>query len=220
MRIGIIGLKGHYSECLHALPQLKGARIVAVSDDRPEVAKKFCATNEHAKDAEAYTDWRHLVEHSMLDVCVVSDENGWRAEQVMELAKRGVHVCAEKPLTTTLDDLKRVRTALAESMSKLTMLLTMRHLGKYARMHELIAAGAIAGLTTVMLVLYYGLTRVFLAMRAFESGDHEEAQRWIDELLVIGPRDPDILLLAAENRLQLKDPEGALSYYQRALAGL
>ena len=59
-------------------------------------------------------------------------------------------------------------------------------------------------------------TRVFLAMRAFESGDHEEAQRWIDELLVIGPRDPDILLLAAENRLQLKDPEGALSYYQRA----
>lgn len=27
-----------------------------------------------------------------------------------------------------------------------------------------IAAGAIAGLTTVMLVLYYGLTRVFLAM--------------------------------------------------------
>jgi tetratricopeptide (TPR) repeat protein len=59
-------------------------------------------------------------------------------------------------------------------------------------------------------------TRVFLAMRAFESGDHDEAQRWIDELLVIGPRDPDILLLAAENRLQLKDPEGALSYYQRA----
>jgi len=39
-------------------------------------------------------------------------------------------------------------------------LLNLGHRGASA----LIAAGAIAGLTTVMLVLYYGLTRVFLAM--------------------------------------------------------
>ncbi len=40
---------------------------------------------------------------------------------------------------------------------------SMLHLGhRWAA--ALIAAGAIAGLTTVMLVLYYGLTRVFLAM--------------------------------------------------------
>lgn len=143
MRIGIIGLKGHHGECLHALPQLKGAKIVAVSDDRPEAAKKFCATNEAAGDAEAYTDWRHLVEHSMLDVCLVSDENGMRAEQVIELAKRGVHICAEKPLTTTLDDLVRVKQAVVAAKIKLTMLLVMRHSGKYARMQELIAKGAI-----------------------------------------------------------------------------
>ncbi|MBI5135923.1 MAG: amino acid permease [Nitrospirae bacterium] len=39
-------------------------------------------------------------------------------------------------------------------------LLNLGHRGASA----LVAAGAIAGLTTVMLVLYYGLTRVFLAM--------------------------------------------------------
>jgi basic amino acid/polyamine antiporter, APA family len=39
-------------------------------------------------------------------------------------------------------------------------LLNLGHRGASA----LIAAGAIAGLTTVMLVLYYGLTRIFLAM--------------------------------------------------------
>jgi tetratricopeptide (TPR) repeat protein len=59
-------------------------------------------------------------------------------------------------------------------------------------------------------------TRVFLAMHEFSLGRHEVAQRWIDELLAIGPRDPDVLLLAAENRLQLRDPAGALSYYERA----
>jgi APA family basic amino acid/polyamine antiporter len=34
----------------------------------------------------------------------------------------------------------------------------------YSTAAGLVAAGAIAGLTTVMLVLYYGLTRIFLAM--------------------------------------------------------
>lgn len=40
------------------------------------------------------------------------------------------------------------------------VLLNLGHKGASA----LVAAGAIAGLTTVMLVLYYGLTRIFLAM--------------------------------------------------------
>lgn len=158
MRIALLGLKGHYSECLKALPQIEGAKIVAVSDDRPEAAAKFVRGNALAAGAEAYTDWRHLVEHSMMDVAVVCDENHLRAEQVIALAKRGVHLCAEKPLALTLDDLKRVRTALAESQSKLTMLLTMRHLGKYARMHELIAGGAIGepGLVTAQKSYRFG----------------------------------------------------------------
>jgi predicted dehydrogenase len=143
MRIGIIGLKGHYGECLHALPQIPDARIVAVSDDRPEAAAKFCRGNALADGAEAYTDWRHLVEHSMLDVCVVCDENHLRAEQIVALAQRNVHICAEKPLATTLAGLAQLKAAVAASQSKLTMLLVMRHMGKYARMHELIAKGAI-----------------------------------------------------------------------------
>lgn len=58
--------------------------------------------------------------------------------------------------------------------------------------------------------------RSFLASQAFMVGDHEEAQRWIDELLVLGPRDVEVLLMAAQNRLQMKDVEGARSYFQRA----
>jgi len=59
-------------------------------------------------------------------------------------------------------------------------------------------------------------SRSFLASQAFVAGDYEEAQRWIDELLVLGPRDVEVLLMAAQNRLQMKDPEGARSYFQRA----
>lgn len=59
-------------------------------------------------------------------------------------------------------------------------------------------------------------SRSFLASQAFAAGDHEEAQHWIDELLALGPNDAIVLLMAAHNRLQMKDPEGARSYFQRA----
>jgi predicted Zn-dependent protease len=58
--------------------------------------------------------------------------------------------------------------------------------------------------------------RAFLAMHEFSLGNHDAAQMYIDQLLKLGPNDLEILMLAAENRLQLQDPDGALSYYERA----
>jgi tetratricopeptide (TPR) repeat protein len=58
--------------------------------------------------------------------------------------------------------------------------------------------------------------RTFLAIHEFSLGRHDEAQLYIDQLLKLGPKDVDILMLAAENRLQLQDPDGAASYYDRA----
>jgi len=57
--------------------------------------------------------------------------------------------------------------------------------------------------------------RVFLAMHEFSHRNHEQAQVYIDQLLALAPQDLDVLMLAAENRLQLKDPDGALAYYDR-----
>jgi hypothetical protein len=58
-------------------------------------------------------------------------------------------------------------------------------------------------------------SRVFLAMHEFAHRNHEQAQVYIDQLLALAPQDLDVLMLAAENRLQLKDPDGALAYYDR-----
>ena len=58
--------------------------------------------------------------------------------------------------------------------------------------------------------------RLFLAMHEFANGNHDEAQLYIDQLLALSPDDLDIIMLAAENRLQLQDADGALSYYDRA----
>ncbi len=150
MRIGIIGLRGHVSDCMKGAAQWKGARIVAVSDyDKDEVAK-FCKKQPLAEKAEQYQHWQHLVEHTEMDVCVVADENVLRAGQLIKLAGNGVHICAEKPLATTLEDLARVRKAVDDAKVKLTMLLRMRYEAKYRTMRELVKKGDIGtvGLVT------------------------------------------------------------------------
>ena len=57
--------------------------------------------------------------------------------------------------------------------------------------------------------------RVFLAMHEFSTGHHDQAQTYLDQLLHIAPEDPEVLMLAAENRLQLQDPDGAIGYFER-----
>ncbi|MEW6302222.1 MAG: Gfo/Idh/MocA family oxidoreductase [Verrucomicrobiota bacterium] len=143
MRLALIGLKGHQSTVLEGARALGDVELVAVADDSAAKLESFMSREPLARKAQRYADWRHLVEHTPMDVCCICDENRWRAEQVIELAARGVHLVTEKPLTTTLNDLARVRAALAKSKSRLTMLLTMRHDAKYAKMRDLVQSGVI-----------------------------------------------------------------------------
>ncbi len=57
--------------------------------------------------------------------------------------------------------------------------------------------------------------RVFLAMHEMSLGNHDAAQGYLDQLLGIDPADPEVLLMAADNRLALRDPAGAVEYYDR-----
>jgi predicted dehydrogenase len=123
--------------------QLGDVEVVAVSDDDPQQLATFLKRDPLLKHAQGYEQWRHLLEHSLMDVCCVADENGLRAEQLLPLLERGVHIVSEKPLVTTLDDLERLRAAFAKSKSQLTMLLELRHQPKNVRVRELIQRGAI-----------------------------------------------------------------------------
>jgi predicted Zn-dependent protease len=57
--------------------------------------------------------------------------------------------------------------------------------------------------------------RAFLATYEFTAGNHEAAQAYIDQLLQLTPEDPEMLMLAADNRLRLQDPDGAARYFDR-----
>ena len=143
MKLAFIGLKGHVGTVLAGAKQLGDVEVVAVSDDDPQRLAAFLKSDPLLNHAQDYEQWRHLIEHSLMDVCCIADENGLRAEQLLPLLERGVHIVSEKPLVTTLDDLERVRSAFAKSKSQLTMLLELRHQPKNVRVRELIQRGAI-----------------------------------------------------------------------------
>ncbi len=142
-RLGLLGLKGHQVVVLEGAKRLGDVEVVGIADADARAAETVKKRYPFALDAQVFADWRRLLDHSVLDVCCVCDENGARAEQLLALAKLGVHVVSEKPLTTTLPDLARVRAALAKAKGRLTMLLTMRHEAKYPEMRRLVKEGVI-----------------------------------------------------------------------------
>ena len=128
---------------------LGDVEFVAVSEDDPKLLDSFLKKQPLFQKAQGYGQWRHLIEHTMPDVCCVAGESGARCEQLLALIERDVHIVAEKPLVTTLPDLERVRAAFAKSKSQLTMLLELRHQPKHVRVREIIQRGDIGEVSLV-----------------------------------------------------------------------
>ena len=149
MKLGIIGLKGHVGTVLSGARLLGGVEVVAVSEEDPKLLASFLEKEPLLKNAQSYAQWRHLVEHTMPDVCCVADESGARSDQLVALIERDIHIVSEKPLVTTLADLERLRAAFAKSKSHVTMLLELRHQPKNVRVREIIQRGDIGEVSQV-----------------------------------------------------------------------
>jgi predicted dehydrogenase len=149
MKLALIGLKGHVGTVLAGAKALGDVEIVAVAEDDPKLLASYMKREPLLEKAQGYEQWKHLVEHSMPDVCCVADEDGVRVEQLLALLERDIHIVSEKPLVTTLADLEKLRAAFAKSKSKLTMLLELRHQPKYERVREMIQRGEIGEVSQV-----------------------------------------------------------------------
>jgi predicted dehydrogenase len=142
VRVGILGLEGHYSEVLIAQKVVPEIQVVAVAapTDRE---KQRAASNPVLARAKLYNEYLRMLDSEKLDVVAVCDTNGQRASSVMACAERGLAVAAEKPLAISFADLEAVKKTVARHHARLTMLLPMRFEPHYLGMKSLIAGGAI-----------------------------------------------------------------------------
>lgn len=142
-RVVLLGLKGHQGVCLSEIAQRPDVHLVAVTDDEPALLKGAAKLPGARPDTLITPNLDEVMALRDIDVAILAGDNGSRAAQLLACARRGWHLCSEKPLTLTLADLDKLRAVLAETKVHLTMLLTMRFEPIYRAMRAAILGGAI-----------------------------------------------------------------------------
>jgi predicted dehydrogenase len=155
VRVGLIGLDGHYDEIVEALKGIPDAELVAVADRSESLPARLAG-------AHLYQDYRQMLDRERLDVVGVCNTNGERAEAVLACLERKLHVAAEKPLALERAGLDAIRRAVARQGVRLTMLLEMRFEPQYAAIRRLVAAGAIGEVAQIS------------AQKSYKSGGRPE----------------------------------------------
>lgn len=117
IRIGVVGMGGMGWGHTRAYNAMKGVKVVACCD----INEKACrAAAEALGVPSAYTDHREMLKKEKLDAVSCSASDAAHCPVSLATIKKGLHIFCEKPLTTTLDEAKRMAAA-AEKAGVISM---------------------------------------------------------------------------------------------------
>jgi myo-inositol 2-dehydrogenase / D-chiro-inositol 1-dehydrogenase len=138
--VGLVGA-GFVAD-LHAaaFKLVPNAQLVAVASATEEHARGFAAQHEIAN---AYTDYRRLIEDDAVDVISVALPNHLHRDVVVAAAQAGKHVICEKPLARTLAEADEMIAACADAGVLLMYAEELCFAPKYVRAKELVDEGAL-----------------------------------------------------------------------------
>jgi predicted dehydrogenase len=146
LRLGIVGLHNHY----HAFPfadhlvrGIPGLRLVAVADERADLARSF---GERYCGGDWTTDYAALIDRPDIDAVIVTSYTSAHAEHTELAALRGKPVLLDKPIATTMGDADRIVAASQRVPVMLAYLL--RYLPAYRQVHEAVKEGAVGRLVS------------------------------------------------------------------------
>lgn len=141
LNVGVIG--GGRIGRIHAenlATRIPGARVAAVADVAGAAAKEVAAQFHIAK---ATADYRELLADPTVDAVAICSSTDTHSRIIQEAAAAGKHIFCEKPIDY---DLSRIRAALAavdKAGVKLQIGFNRRFDPSFAKVRELVAAGAI-----------------------------------------------------------------------------
>jgi predicted dehydrogenase len=108
--VGGIGLGGMGSGDCHDHAQY--GDIVAVADvDQNHADRARLDENIGKGKADAYTDYRQLLDRTDIDVVSIATPDHWHVKIAIEALMAGKHVFCQKPLTLTLEENQLIRNA-------------------------------------------------------------------------------------------------------------
>ena len=138
VRVAVWGLDGHAGEYTRPLAHYPDVEIAGVQHSDLAAAEKYARGK-----AKVYSDPRRMLDETKPDIVGVCNDNGHRAEAILECLRRGLHVVAEKPLALSSGDLERIKRELKRSGVKLGMLLPMRWERPFLALKKIVGCGDI-----------------------------------------------------------------------------
>jgi predicted dehydrogenase len=104
VRLGLIGAGSVGLLHAEAAVQTPAARVTAVCDRDPHVARRVAARY----GARAFVDHRALLDAGIVDAVVVNTPHALHTDIVCDAAENGLHVLVEKPMATRVADCTRM----------------------------------------------------------------------------------------------------------------
>lgn len=138
VRVALWGLDGHTSEIISPLPRYPDVELVSVQDANQAAATRFAKGKAHV-----YTDPIKMLDTEKPDLIAVCNNDGERASAILEAAKRGLPVIAEKPLAIKRAEFEQVRKLVESNHVKLGMLLPMRFDPQFLALKQITESGEI-----------------------------------------------------------------------------
>ncbi len=142
VRVGLIGLEGHFSEATRVAASHASVEITAYSIETPREEQRARGQKTLA-GAKRYGDFRKMLDAEHLDAVCICDQNWRRAESVLECLERKIPTAAEKPMGISIAELESIEAAAERTGTPLTMLLSMRFDPVFAAMKAVVGQGRI-----------------------------------------------------------------------------
>src|ERR1700761_6091785 len=150
--LGFIGLGGMGSGLLNIFRKMPDVRVAAVCD----VDESHCgkAKETAGGKAEAYSDFRRVLDRKDIDAVVVATPDHWHAIPTILACQAGKDVYCEKPLAFRIGEGRAMADAAAK-YKRVTQMGNLIHAGEnYHRVVEIVRSGVLGKITK---------TRVWLA---------------------------------------------------------
>ena len=139
MKVCFIGACGHSKQAYKYLKTRADVAFVgmAAESEHESLAASFDPS------IPFYGDWRGMLDEVRPDLAVVSPVFGHTGRVIIECAKRGIDVFAEKPVAATLEELDEVEKAVRESGIRFCAMHYLRYAPAFYHGAKLVRSGAI-----------------------------------------------------------------------------
>ena len=98
IRFGIIGIGAMGRQHAEVIAKIRGLRLVAVADARPDTANRAAETYH----CQSFTTADELIRSGAVDAVVIATPHWQHGESTIAALRAGLHVVCEKPLTVTV----------------------------------------------------------------------------------------------------------------------